>query len=236
MQALAEVPSLETSIRAHLLCHGEEPPSSLALALQNEVIALNQLSWTALEEELASDCSVLILWVSSLTEPERIRNAVRWIRESGKPVAILGCAPTGDIEDSVRAFEAGVDDFIAGRSSAREIACRIRALHRRTQRRSGRRQLRSSRLALDPFAQEALLDNDRRVRLTSIELSVLRTLLQAQGEALSRSQILDRAWGDQTLSVGERAVDNVILRLRRKLGDAGLIETVRGVGFRFAVE
>jgi DNA-binding response OmpR family regulator len=46
--------------------------------------------------------------------------------------------------------------------------------------------------------------------------------------------LLDRAWGEADLEVSERAVDNVILRLRRKLPDPDLIETVRSVGFRLA--
>jgi DNA-binding response OmpR family regulator len=45
---------------------------------------------------------------------------------------------------------------------------------------------------------------------------------------------LNEAWGEQELDIGERAVDNVILRLRRKLGDPDLVITVRGVGFRLA--
>jgi DNA-binding response OmpR family regulator len=78
------------------------------------------------------------------------------------------------------------------------------------------------------------LINGRRVRLTATELAVIRALIDARGRALSRSEILDLAWGEQNLEVGERAVDNVVLRLRRKIGEPNMIETVRGVGFRLA--
>ena len=65
-------------------------------------------------------------------------------------------------------------------------------------------------------------------------LAVLRELIKARGRPLSRIELLDRAWGEEDLEVSERAVDNVILRLRRKLPEPDVIETVRSVGFRLA--
>ena len=58
--------------------------------------------------------------------------------------------------------------------------------------------------------------------------------MKARGRPLSRAQLLDAAWGDADLEISERAVDNVILRLRRKLPRPDAIETVRSVGFRIA--
>ena len=70
--------------------------------------------------------------------------------------------------------------------------------------------------------------------LTSIELAVMRELIKARGRPLSRVELLDVAWGDADLGTTERAVDNVILRLRRKLPRPDALETVRGVGFRLS--
>jgi DNA-binding response OmpR family regulator len=53
---------------------------------------------------------------------------------------------------------------------------------------------------------------------------------------MSRSELLDHAWGSANFDISERAVDNVVLRLRRKLGKPDLIQTVRGVGFRIAAD
>ncbi|HEY5933520.1 MAG TPA: winged helix-turn-helix domain-containing protein, partial [Kofleriaceae bacterium] len=78
----------------------------------------------------------------------------------------------------------------------------------------------------------ALWVDGKTVGLTSIELAVLRELMKARGRPLSRTELLDSAWGEGELEVSERAVDNVILRLRRKLPRPELIETVRSVGFR----
>lgn len=74
------------------------------------------------------------------------------------------------------------------------------------------------------------------VSLTPIELAVVRELVLARGRPRSRAELLDAAWGASELEISERAVDNVILRLRRKLPDPDALETVRGVGFRLAAE
>ena len=74
------------------------------------------------------------------------------------------------------------------------------------------------------------------ITLTSIELAVMRELMKARGRPLSRVELLDVAWGGADLETTERAVDNVILRLRRKLPRPDALETVRGVGFRLASE
>ena len=72
------------------------------------------------------------------------------------------------------------------------------------------------------------------IALSPIELAVMRALVAAAGRPLSRIELLDVAWGEGELDTSERAVDNVILRLRRKLPRPETLETVRGVGFRLA--
>ena len=90
-----------------------------------------------------------------------------------------------------------------------------------------------AQLTLDLY-RRSLWVQGKTIALTSIELAVLRELMLARGRPLSRTDLLDAAWGDGDLEVSERAVDNVILRLRRKLPRPELIETVRSVGFRLA--
>ena len=118
--------------------------------------------------------------------------------------------------------------------STRELAARVRAVHRRVHWKgvaNGR--LRFGELTLDLYGR-ALWFRGKTIALTSIELAVLRELIKARGRPLSRIELLDLAWGEEDLEVSERAVDNVILRLRRKLPDPDVIETVRSVGFRLA--
>lgn len=159
---------------------------------------------------------------------------VAWARASELGpglIGLLGDARPGDCE---ALLAAGFDDAIAAAISPRELAGRVRALHRRVHWKgapSGR--LRFGELTLDLHGR-ALWAEGRTIALTSAELGVVRELMKARGRPLSRTELLDVAWGEGELEVSERAVDNVILRLRRKLPRPELIETVRGVGFRLA--
>jgi hypothetical protein len=85
---------------------------------------------------------------------------------------------------------------------------------------------------LDIDARELVLDGVR-VDLTKLEFDVLRYLSQNEGKAISRDQLLDDVWG-QTYHGGSNVVDVVIRSLRNKIGTRSeMIETVRGVGYRF---
>lgn len=147
---------------------------------------------------------------------------------------LIGVVEDGTPPDNEVLLAAGFDDVVPSPFSARELVARIRAVHRRVHWKgmsNGR--LRFGDLTLDLYGRE-LWVNGKTIGLTSIELAVLRELIKARGRPLSRTELLDLAWGEGDLEVSERAVDNVILRLRRKLPKPELIETVRSVGFRIA--
>jgi len=93
--------------------------------------------------------------------------------------------------------------------------------------------MRYGEMTLDLHGRALWIDG-KTITLTSIELAVVRELMKARGRPLSRGELLDAAWGEGELEISERAVDNVILRLRRKLPRPDVIETVRSVGFRLA--
>lgn len=159
---------------------------------------------------------------------------VAWAHASELRPGLIGMVGEGGTAECEELLAAGFDDVVVPPISVRELARRVRAVHRRVhwkQAPNGR--LRFGELTLDLFAS-ALWVNGRTIGLTSIELAVIRALIKAHGRALSRTELLDAAWGEGDLEVSERAVDNVVLRLRRKLPRPELIETVRGVGFRLA--
>jgi DNA-binding response OmpR family regulator len=129
---------------------------------------------------------------------------------------------------------AGFDDVVATPASGRELAARVRAVYRRVHWKGiSHGRLRYGAFTLDLYGHSLWIDA-KTIPLTSIELAVLRELMKARGRPLSRADLLDTAWGEADLEVSERAVDNVILRLRRKLPRPELLETVRSVGFRLA--
>lgn len=143
---------------------------------------------------------------------------------------VLAVVETAAVEEFLAA---GVDDAVPRSISERELVARVRALHRRLARRPPEGKLRYGALTLDMMERSVWVDGTS-IGITPIEQAVLVALIRAGGRALSRVALLDAAWGEGELEVSERAVDNVILRLRRKLPRPELIETVRGVGFRLA--
>ena len=208
---------------------GAPPPDRFAAEIEREAIHLEP----AASPDAASappDVRVLLVWLPAGVPSTELADLAVW-RERA---AVVGCAPTGTSEDSERALAAGFDDFVAGRSAPREMARRLRAVERRTRRSAGRgRRERFGRIRLDADQHRLWVDGQR-VALTRTELAVMTALVDAGGQIRTRADILLRAWGDEGLEVGERAVDNIIMRLRRKLPDPDLIVTVRGVGFRLA--
>lgn len=137
--------------------------------------------------------------------------------------------------DRVLAFETGVDDFLAKPFYARELASRASAVLRRlAPRTSGFGRSASGiepALALQP---NAAIVAGRRLDLTPREHQLLAALIRESGRVVTRAQLIERVWGERSAQ-DERVVDAHIKAIRRKLGEAGVcIETVRGVGYRYA--
>jgi DNA-binding response OmpR family regulator len=159
---------------------------------------------------------------------------VAWTAHREPRAGLIGLIEHGSPRDGERLLAAGFDDVAVTTISPRELAARVRAVHRRVHwKGASHGRLRFGDLTLDLYGR-ALWLRGKTISLTSIELAVLRELIKARGRPLSRIELLDRAWGEEDLEVSERAVDNVILRLRRKLPEPDVIETVRSVGFRLA--
>jgi len=154
----------------------------------------------------------------------------------------------GEETDRVVGLELGADDYLTKPFSMRELLARIHALLRRIQhvqdvlaadrdagQGAGAAPLVYGPLRLDPAAYRAALGGVP-LDLTRTEFDLLRLLLRNPGRAFSRSYLLDTVWGAEYVA-GDRSVDNVVLRLRRKLGPLEeAIETVWGVGYRLRPE
>ncbi len=229
-----ESPGKETALAVSLLAFDRGSlPVDLQRNLEREVILLKELDPAALARDLGPTNRVVLVWLPAGALSQTLEQIVSWRARSSTPVALLGCAPEGDGNDREQGLAAGFDDFVAGAISIRELAGRMRGLARRLLIAAQKVQdrLRFGRFMIDQN-QHQLWVAGKRVPVTRTELAVMTVLIEARGKSRSRNDILKAAWTERDLEVGERAVDNVILRLRRKLGDPRLIVTVRGVGFR----
>jgi DNA-binding response OmpR family regulator len=143
--------------------------------------------------------------------------------------AVLMLTAAADVEDRIQGLGIGADDYLPKPFHLAELVARVRALARR------------SRHALPPTLsfRDLMLDTSHRlvtragkpISLSPKEFSVLEILLGAQGAVVSTEEILERAWDDAT-DPFTNAVRMTVSRLRAKLGEPPVIETVTPVGYR----
>ena len=153
---------------------------------------------------------------------------VRRLRERRVATPVLMLTARGELEDRVRGLDSGADDYLVKPFAFEELSARIRALGRRQP--QGESRLTAGELELDQLRHEVRLAGEP-VDLSPTEYRLLETLLRNTGRVLTRQSLLARVWGydDEPES---NAVDLYVHYLRRKLGDAVQITTVRGVGYR----
>jgi DNA-binding response OmpR family regulator len=149
-------------------------------------------------------------------------------------VPIIMLTARDDELDKVVGLELGADDYITKPFSIREFRSRVRALLRRASLNAsngGRDVISVDGLSLD-LAKRTVELEGRRIDLTYVEFELLRTLAAKAGRVYSRQALLQSLWGDYAYRE-PRTIDVHVRHLREKLDDSELIQTVRGVGYRF---
>jgi two-component system, OmpR family, phosphate regulon response regulator PhoB len=153
---------------------------------------------------------------------------------STKDVKIMMLTAKGEEIDRVVGFELGADDYIVKPFSVRELVLRIQAVLRRAGgEESPKPVLEFGVLRVDREAHRAWVEG-REVELTALEFKLLVMLHDRRNRVQTREALLQDVWAIDA-DITTRTVDTHVKRLREKLGPAGdYIETVRGVGYRFA--
>jgi DNA-binding response OmpR family regulator len=161
-------------------------------------------------------------------------------REDYTPILML--TARGRPEDVLVGFEAGTDDYLAKPFELAIFLARLNGLLRRTQWQSGREPARPPEI-ISINGRTIDIDNlelrhdESIVHLTLMEVKLLKYLLDREGRAVSRREILEEVWGLHE-ETDTRAIDNFIVRLRKYLendpADPKIVQTVRGIGYRFA--
>jgi two-component system phosphate regulon response regulator PhoB len=133
-------------------------------------------------------------------------------------------------EDKVQGLEQGADDYITKPFSPRELNARIKALIRRKTPEHAELEMHAGPLTVDPVSCRVSIGGQP-IEIGHAEFKLLRFLIAHPERVFTRSQLLDKVWGDHVV-LEERTVDVHILRLRKALAPAdGLIKTVRSVGY-----
>ena len=151
---------------------------------------------------------------------------------AGEEIPVVMITAKGTESDKVQGLDLGADDYIAKPFGMAELVARVRARLRRRGVKGAANRFEAGDLVLDHRAH-AVTVAGQSVALTLKEYDLLHFLMENRGTAFSREQLLNRIW-DYSYEGGSRTVDVHIQTLRAKLGHCGeMIETVRGVGYRF---
>ena len=191
---------------------------------------------SAAQRELDSVLPDVILLDWMLPGQSGLALARKWRADSRtKAVPILMLTARGDEPDKVAGLDAGADDYITKPFSPQELLARIRAVLRRRAPELASDTVTIGELVLDA-ATHRVAWRGRVLKVGPTEFKLLHYLMRHPERVHSRSQLLDKVWGDHVF-IEERTVDVHVKRLREALGGAGaMIETVRGAGYRLAAQ
>ena len=162
-------------------------------------------------------------------------DVLRHLRQvSAVPVIIL--TARDDERSVVRGLRNGADDYLVKPARIIELLARIEAIRRRAQRASAvSTHVREFGDVIIDLTARSLQVAGTTIALTTKEFQLLEMLVDNPGTAVSRQQMMDQIWGDAFLTVS-RSLDVHMTALRSKLGRPGLIETIRGFGYRWTGE
>jgi len=184
----------------------------------------------ALDRE-SIDLIILDIMLPKMDGFETCRHIKQDKKLSGIPIIML--TAKGEEVDKVVGFELGADDYVVKPFSPRELILRVKAILKRGKpKEEGKDILSVDKITIDIPRHKVTVDK-KEVNLTQLEFKLLVTLIKRRGRVQSRDSLLEDVW-DIASDVTTRTIDTHIKRLREKLGKAGkLIETVRGIGYRF---
>ena len=210
-----------------LIAYNLKQAGHLPLRADNAEQALNLIS-NALPDLVLLDW--MLPGLSGIELARRLRADKRT-----RSIPIIMLTARSDEQDKLQGLETGADDYITKPFSPRELNARIKAVLRRRAPQMTDDTVQLGGLKLDP-ASHRVTGNGEPVDLGPTEFRLLHFLMTHAERVHSRTQLLDQVWGDHVF-VEERTVDVHIRRLRKALEPTeldGLVQTVRGTGYRFS--
>ncbi|HTD05953.1 phosphate regulon transcriptional regulator PhoB [Undibacterium sp.] len=172
---------------------------------------------------------ILLDWMLPDQSGLRLLSKIRSDRQFNEMPVIMLTAKSME-EDKIAGLDHGADDYVTKPFSPRELTARIKALLRRKSPEHAQSSLTAGGVVLDPVSCTVKID-EQKVDIGHAEYKLLKFFMAHPERVFSRSQLLDKVWGDHVV-IEERTVDVHVLRLRKVLKSAeSLIKTVRSVGY-----
>jgi two-component system phosphate regulon response regulator PhoB len=184
-------------------------------------------AWNFIQQRLPQ--LILLDWMLPDQSGLRLLSRIRGDRQFNELPIIMLTAKSME-EDKIAGLDNGADDYVTKPFSPRELTARINALLRRKTPEHSQTLLTAGQIKLDPVSCSVSIDNEK-IDIGHAEFKLLKFFLAHPERVFSRSQLLDKVWGDHVV-IEERTVDVHVLRLRKALKEAEhLIKTVRSVGY-----
>ncbi len=209
---------------------------SVAYALRRDGFMVDTAETYAEAERKAGQAELIVL---DLMLPDGSGfDLIGTLRRNSIPTPIIVLSSRDGEADRVAALETGADDYVTKPFSPREVVARVRAVLRRMAPLNGEPPAGGPPppITANEETRRAQV-NGQPLELTRVEFDLLASLIASPGRVFTRAQLIDRVWGDG-FAISDRTVDSHVKSLRRKVGDAGgdpgIIETVRGVGYRIS--
>lgn len=218
----------------HILVVEDEPAiaESVAYALSRDGFSVTIAATAAAAEKQVSEADLVVL--DLMLPDDSGFNLIAGWRKAGLSTPLIVLSSRDDEADRVAALEAGSDDYVTKPFSPREVVARVRAVLRRAPALKQEAAESSIPLRVDPSTRRAFVES-KELELTRVEFDLLACLLETPGRVYTRGELIKRVWGDN-FALTDRTVDSHVKALRRKVAEIGaapgIIETVRGVGFR----
>ena len=213
----------------------EDEPAIVALVSY----ALKEAGWDTVAVHTAGEAwdfiqrrtphLMLLDWMLPDQTGLRLLSRIRSDRQFNSLPIIMLTAKSME-EDKIAGLDHGADDYVTKPFSPRELTARIKALLRRKSPEHAQNMMTAGAVMLDPVSCSVNMNNQK-IEIGHAEFKLLKFFLAHPDRVFSRSQLLDKVWGDHVV-IEERTVDVHVLRLRKALKEAEyLIKTVRSVGY-----
>ena len=218
----------------HILIVEDEPGIAFALEADLRTEGYSVTVATNGDDALRLAASAGLILLDVMLPGKDGFEVCRALRRSGSKTPIILLTAKAQEAEKVMGLELGADDYVTKPFSPRELRARIKAVLRRNAEPA------SEVFQFDDtevnFARCEVRRAGRSIDLSALEFKLLTTFIRSRGRVLTRDQLLDAAWGND-IAVNDRAVDNHIVSLRRKLEPEPSrprhFLNIRGMGYRF---